>query len=142
MITIAIINGPNLNTLGTRQPEIYGTTTLQEIEKDLLTEFEKTRLSFFQSNHEGALIDHIQSLKNVDAIVINPGALTHTSIALRDALAASALPVVEVHVSNILRREPFRHHSFISGVALGMICGLGTEGYALAVRGLMARLVK
>jgi 3-dehydroquinate dehydratase-2 len=143
MITIAIINGPNLNTLGTRQPKIYGTTTLLEVEKNLHAEFAKTAsLSFFQSNHEGALIDHLQSLKNFDAIVINPGALTHTSVALRDALVATELPVIEVHVSNILGREPFRHHSFISSIALGIICGLGTGGYALAVRGLVERLAK
>lgn len=139
MLSIAVINGPNLNTLGTRQPEIYGTTTLAEIEKNLVDTYkEKASFSFFQSNDEGALIDYIQKLK-VDAIVINPGALSHTSIAIRDAIAASNLPIVEVHISNIFKREPFRHHSYVSGVALGLICGLGTEGYSLAVRALLQK---
>lgn len=138
MLHIALINGPNLNTLGTRQPEIYGTTTLLQIEEELKKEFSKNvTFTFYQSNHEGALIDFIQGLKNIDGIVINPGALTHTSIALRDALAASTLPVIEVHISNILKREPFRHHSYVSGIAMGLICGMGTVGYALAVRGFL-----
>ncbi len=138
MPKIAIINGPNLNTLGKRQPEIYGTTTLAQIERNLVEEFKELSFSFFQSNHEGALIDHIQSLES-DAIIINPGALTHTSIALRDALAACSMPIIEVHISNIFRREPFRHHSFISAVAQGLICGLGTDGYALAVRSVLSK---
>ncbi len=138
MLHIALINGPNLNTLGTRQPEIYGTTTLLQIEEELKKEFSKNvTFTFYQSNHEGALIDFIQGLKNIDGIVINPGAPTHTSIALRDALAASTLPVIEVHISNILKREPFRHHSYVSGIAMGLICGMGTVGYALAVRGFL-----
>lgn len=136
---IALINGPNLNTLGTRQPEIYGTTTLAQIEEQLKKEFSKNvTFIFYQSNHEGALIDFIQGLKNVDGIVINPGAFTHTSIALRDALAASTFPVIEVHISNILKRESFRHHSYVSGIATGLICGMGTLGYALAVRAFLS----
>lgn len=139
MMHIALINGPNLNTLGTRQPEIYGTTTLAQIEEQLKKEFSKNvTFIFYQSNHEGALIDFIQGLKNVDGIVINPGALTHTSIALRDALAASTFPVIEVHISNILKRESFRHHSYVSGIATGLICGMGTLGYALAVRAFLS----
>lgn len=139
MMHIALINGPNLNTLGTRQPEIYGTTTLAQIEEQLKKEFSKNvTFIFYQSNHEGALIDFIQGLKNVDGIVINPGAFTHTSIALRDALAASTFPVIEVHISNILKRESFRHHSYVSGIATGLICGMGTLGYALAVRAFLS----
>ncbi|MCA9507823.1 MAG: type II 3-dehydroquinate dehydratase [Myxococcales bacterium] len=133
MITIALINGPNLNTLGTRQPEIYGTQTLAQVEEQLLKQFSKNvNFTFFQSNHEGELIDFIQNLKNIDGIIINPGAFTHTSIALRDAVLAADTPIIEVHISNIFRRENFRAVSYFSDIAEGIICGMGTLGYTLA----------
>jgi 3-dehydroquinate dehydratase-2 len=134
---ILLINGPNLNLLGTREPDIYGHTTLSDIEQAAAKQAstEHARLSSFQSNHEGALIDRIQSARNesIDAIIINPGGLTHTSIALRDALAGVAIPFIEVHISNIHQREAFRHHSYLSPVARGVICGLGVDGYRLAI---------
>lgn len=134
---ILLVNGPNLNMLGTREPEVYGSTTLSDIEHAAAAQASSAGavLSSFQSNHEGVLIDRIQKAKSegVDAIVINPGGLTHTSVALRDALAAVAIPFVEVHISNIHQRETFRHHSYLSGIAVGVICGLGTEGYRLAI---------
>jgi 3-dehydroquinate dehydratase II len=135
---IAIINGPNLNLLGRREPVFYGTNTLQDIEEDLKNRFSsKTQLSFFQSNHEGALIDHVQQLSNISGIVINPGALTHTSIALRDTLVDINIPSIEVHLSNIYKREPFRRHSYFSDVCLGVISGLGPRVYGLAVQALI-----
>lgn len=134
---ILLVNGPNLNLLGTREPEVYGSTTLADIERAAAAQAAAAgaALTSFQSNHEGALIDRIQAAKteSVDAIVINPGGLTHTSIALRDALAAVAIPFVEVHISNIHQRETFRHHSYLSGIAVGVICGLGVEGYRAAI---------
>lgn len=141
---ILVIHGPNLNLLGTREPEIYGTETLSDINKELnalADEFE-IQIDFFQSNHEGKLIDRIHEAAsdNVDGLIINPGGLTHTSISLRDALAASAIPVAEVHLSNIQAREEFRQHSFVTPVALGQISGFGASGYGLALRGLLARL--
>ncbi|BBB62820.1 3-dehydroquinate dehydratase [Undibacterium sp. KW1] len=134
---LLLLNGPNLNLLGTREPATYGATTLAEIEA-AAQEQAKTagaELSFFQSNHEGALIDRIHAARNeqVDAIIINPGGLTHTSVALRDALAGVAIPFIEVHISNVHQRESFRHHSYLSAIAKGVICGLGTEGYRLAI---------
>ncbi|MBL9204711.1 MAG: type II 3-dehydroquinate dehydratase [Opitutaceae bacterium] len=142
MKTIAILNGPNLDRLGKREPEIYGRTTLADVEASLRAEFgSRAQLEFFQSNHEGALVDRIGALADarVDGIVINPGGLTHTSVVLRDALAGSALPVVEVHISNIYKREAFRHHSYTAPTAIGVITGLGIEGYFAAIRFLLQR---
>jgi len=142
-MTYLVLNGPNLNLLGTREPHIYGAETLADVERMLVDE--GTRLGVavqcFQSNHEGHLIDRIHAarLDGTRGIVINPGGLTHTSVALRDALAGVALPVVEVHISNVHKREEFRHHSYISGMAEGVIAGLGTQGYMAALRWLAAR---
>ena len=136
---VLVLNGPNLNLLGTRQPEIYGRVTLGDIEasmRDLVESIAPTvELVFFQSNHEGALIDAIQqSGMDIDAVIINPGGLTHTSVALRDALTSIDKPVVEVHLSNIHAREEFRHLSLIAPIAIGQIAGLGPAGYGLALR--------
>ena len=142
MKKIAILNGPNLDRLGKREPEIYGHTTLADLEASLRAEFgATTALDFFQSNHEGALIDKIASLADAkfDGIVINGAALTHTSVALRDALAGAHLPTVEVHISNIYKREEFRHTSLTAPVSLAVISGLGLEGYFAAVRFLLKR---
>jgi len=134
---IWILHGPNLNLLGTREPGVYGSTTLNQINEDL--EFygrdRGVKVESFQSNHEGALVDRIQSASaaGVDFIVINPAAFTHTSVAIRDALAAVAVPFVEVHLSNIHRREAFRRHSYFSDLAVGVIAGLGPAGYRLAL---------
>lgn len=134
---LLLLNGPNLNLLGTREPEVYGASTLADIEQAALAQAKAAgaALSCFQSNHEGALIDRIHAAgkEGVDAIVINPGGLTHTSVALRDALAGVAIPFVEVHISNVHRREAFRHHSFLSEIAVGTIVGLGVDGYRFAI---------
>ena len=134
---ILLLNGPNLNLRGTREPDISGRTTLDDIVSDMhaLVEAAGGKLSSFQSNHEGALIDRIHQAQrdHVDAIVINPGGLTHTSVSLRDALAGVNIPFFEVHISNIHQREPFRHHSYLSDIAKGVICGFGTDGYRIAV---------
>ena len=133
---VLVLNGPNLNMLGKRQPEIYGRETLADVEKACRAEADRLgiKVEFAQSNHEGALVDRIQAAREANAgIVINAGAYTHTSIAIHDALAAVELPVIEVHLSNIFRREPFRHHSYVSGVAKGVICGFGAHGYVLAL---------
>ena len=134
---ILLINGPNLNLLGTREPAVYGSETLEDIESAAQVQATAAgvRLNSFQSNHEGALIDRIHLARNegVDAIVINPGGLTHTSVALRDALAAVAIPFIEVHISNVHRRETFRQHSYLSDIAVGVVCGLGSEGYRAAI---------
>jgi 3-dehydroquinate dehydratase-2 len=135
---ILVLHGPNLNLLGSREPQVYGATTLDQINADLLqiAADAGAELHTFQSNHEGALIDRVQAARSDGTafIVVNPGGLTHTSVALRDAFAAVALPFIEVHLSNIHRREPFRQHSYFSDLALGVICGLGADGYRLALR--------
>lgn len=138
---IYILNGPNLNLLGTREPEIYGSQTLADIDKMSAEAATKGGFStvFRQSNHEGALVDLIQEARtHASAVVINPAAYSHTSVALLDALKAVDLPVVEVHLSNIHRREPFRHHSYVSTAATGVIMGLGAQGYVLAVEAAIA----
>ena len=138
MVKILLVNGPNLNLLGTREPAVYGSTTLADVVAMCGEEGRAlgVEVAAFQSNHEGALIDRIHAARGegVRCIVINPGAFTHTSVALRDALAGVALPFIEVHVSNVHRREPFRHHSYLSDIAAGVIVGLGPIGYRLAVR--------
>ncbi len=140
MKRIAILNGPNLNRLGKREPEIYGSTTLAELETQLASAFsDQAELIFFQSNHEGELVDRISQLADakVDGLVINGAALTPTSVALRDALLGSELRAVEVHISNIYRREAFRHTSLTGPACLGVITGLGLEGYYAAIRFLL-----
>ncbi|WP_375570997.1 type II 3-dehydroquinate dehydratase [Seohaeicola saemankumensis] len=143
MSSLLILNGPNLNLLGTRQPEVYGRTTLADIEALCATEASLFGMTtaFAQSNHEGQLIDLIHAARGTHAgIILNAGAYTHTSVALMDAISSAAVPLVEVHLSNIHSREPFRHKSFIAPVALGQICGFGATGYALAIRALAAHL--
>ena len=134
-MTILIINGPNLNLLGTREPEIYGSATLEDLNKGLETAFPEVELEFFQSNHEGDLIDRLQKAAKagVDGIVFNPAGYSHTSIALRDTIGAIGIPVVEVHISNIHARERFRHRSMTGAASVGQIAGLGVAGYHLAV---------
>ncbi|MFT7060175.1 MAG: 3-dehydroquinate dehydratase-2 [Pseudorhodobacter sp.] len=137
MKTVYLLNGPNLNLLGQRQPEIYGSETLADVERDFAALGQELGLKVdaFQSNHEGALIDRIhQARLKADAIVINPAAFTHTSVAILDALNAFDGPVIEVHISNVHKREHFRHHSYVSLRADGVIAGLGTEGYKAALR--------
>jgi 3-dehydroquinate dehydratase-2 len=135
---ILVLHGPNLNLLGSREPQVYGSTTLSEINADLtkMAQEAGSTLSCFQSNHEGALIDRIHEAReqSVGFIIINPAAYTHTSVALRDALAAVAIPFIEVHLSNVHRRESFRQHSYLSDLAQGVICGLGSAGYQAALR--------
>lgn len=134
---ILVLHGPNLNLLGTREPQVYGSTTLDQINAELekIAADAGAELNAFQSNHEGALIDRVQAarLDGTHFIIINPGAFTHTSVALRDALAGVAIPFIEVHLSNVHRREPFRHHSYFSDLAEGVIVGLGADGYRLAL---------
>ena len=136
MHTIFILNGPNLNLLGVREPSVYGHDTLADIEERCLARASALdlQIDFRQSNHEGQLVDWIQEAReSADGIILNAGALTHTSVALLDALTAAGLPVIEVHLSNIFRRESFRHRSFVSLAADGVICGLGPQGYELAL---------
>ena len=140
---ILLINGPNLNTLGRRQPEIYGRTTLPEIVERVRARAAEmdAEVVDFQSNHEGALVDFIQQeAAAADGIIINPGAFTHYSIALRDALEGADRPIVEVHLSNIYRREEFRHHSYVAGIARGQITGLGWRGYLAGLDALVGIL--
>jgi len=144
--SILVIQGPNLNLLGTREPAVYGKTTLEDIHQKLgeIAKTQSVELSTYQSNHEGELIDRIQKAKQdgVDFIIINPGAFTHTSVALRDVLAGVAIPFTEVHLSNIHQREKFRKHSYLSDIATGVICGLGAIGYELALQAAITRLQK
>ena len=144
MPKVLVINGPNLNLLGTREPEIYGATTLADVEDSLRAQGETlgVELSCFQSNHEGAIVDRIHAARTegVAWILINPGAYTHTSVAIRDALAGVAIPFVEVHISNVHRREAFRHHSYLSDVAEAVMAGFGVHGYDLALQYIALRL--
>jgi 3-dehydroquinate dehydratase, type II len=143
-MSILVLHGPNLNLLGTREPQVYGSTTLSQIDAELV-KFAADRgieLRTFQSNHEGALVDRIHQARDDGTrfIIINPAAYTHTSVVLRDALAGVAIPFVEVHLSNVHRREPFRQHSYFSDLAEGVICGLGATGYRLALEYALERL--
>ncbi|WP_027259005.1 MULTISPECIES: type II 3-dehydroquinate dehydratase [Leisingera] len=143
MTSILVLNGPNLNLLGTRQPDVYGSVTLAMVEQACADHAQTlgVSVSCFQSNHEGALIDAIHAAKGQHhGIILNAGAYTHTSIALMDALISVELPAVEVHLSNIHAREPFRHTSYIAKAALGQICGFGAQGYLLALDALKAHL--
>lgn len=143
MSNILIIHGPNLNLLGTREPEVYGRHTLTDINQQLtiLAEQEGATLQFIQSNHEGVLIDAIHQAREwAQGMLINPGAYTHTSVAIRDAIAGAGLPAVEVHLSNIHAREPFRHHSYIAPVCVGQIAGFGWRSYLLGLRALLDHL--
>lgn len=143
MPRLLVIHGPNLNMLGVREPEKYGRITLGEINAQLekMAEAQGYTLEILQSNHEGVLIDAIQAgLGRVQGVLINPGGLTHTSVALRDALLAISVPFVEVHLSNVHAREPFRRHSYLSDVAVGVVCGFGARSYELGLMGLLARL--
>lgn len=142
---ILVLHGPNLNLLGTREPEIYGRTTLADIHADMESQARaaNVQLESFQSNHEGGLIDRVQAARDegVNFIIINPGAYTHTSVALRDAFAAVQIPFIEVHLSNVHAREEFRRHSYFSDIAVGVICGLGASGYRLALDYALNRLL-
>ncbi|MCX4192603.1 type II 3-dehydroquinate dehydratase [Methylophaga sp. OBS1] len=143
MANILVLNGPNLNLLGTREPEHYGAETLADIEDRLRSMATEAghQLDFFQSNAEHALVDKLhESRQNTDFILINPAAFTHTSVALRDALAAIAIPFIEVHISNVHARESFRQHSYLSDIARGVICGLGAQGYELALQAAIKQL--
>ena len=134
MSRIEIINGPNLNLTGRREPEVYGTTTMEQYLEKLRGRFPEVQLGYFQSNVEGELIDHIQQVGfEADGLIVNLGGYSHTSVALRDALLAVSAPAVEVHISNIFAREDYRHHSLVTSACLGMVCGLGLAGYELAI---------
>lgn len=143
---ILVLHGPNLNLLGTREPDIYGSTTLADIHAmmEARAHADAVQIESFQSNGEGELIDRVQAagVEGIEFIIINPGGYTHTSVALRDALAAVRIPFIEVHLSNIHAREAFRRHSYFSDIAVGTICGLGAQGYALALDAALARIRK
>jgi 3-dehydroquinate dehydratase-2 len=143
-VSILVLQGPNLNLLGTREPGVYGHTTLADIHgtMDARARADGVRLETYQSNSEGELIDRVQAaaVEGIAFIIINPAAYTHTSIALRDALAAVAIPFIEVHLSNVHAREPFRKHSYFSDIAVGVIAGLGAQGYQLALEAALSRL--
>jgi 3-dehydroquinate dehydratase-2 len=144
--TVYVLNGPNLNLLGTREPKIYGSATLEDVEKLCRAAAKRHQLDveFRQSNHEGEIVEavHEAGAKTAAGIVINPGAYTHTSVAIRDAITAVDVPVIEVHISNIFAREHFRHHSHIAPVAKASLCGFGVDGYALAIDGLAALIAR
>lgn len=144
MKRLLAMHGPNLNLLGTREPEVYGRVTLQQIDQALSARAQQAgvELLTFQSNHEGLLVDRIQAAaaESIEYVLINPAAYTHTSVAMRDALAGVGIPFVEVHLSNVHRREPFRHHSYFSDLAEGVICGLGWKGYLYALEFALERL--
>ena len=139
---VLLINGPNLNLLGLREPEIYGKTGLKDVEARVGEFFENENIGFeaFQSNHEGAIIDFIHENRDADYVIINPGGLTHTSVSLRDALAGTELPFIEVHISNVHAREEFRHFSYLSAISQGTIVGCGTYGYLMAAELIRHRL--
>jgi 3-dehydroquinate dehydratase-2 len=140
---VLVVHGPNLNLLGTREPEVYGSTTLEEINSQLeaVGKERGCQVECCQSNHEGVLVDRIQEARGwASGILINPAGLTHSSVALRDALLATELPIVEVHLSNIFAREKFRHHSYVSGIAVGLVSGFGDESYRLGLDALLSHL--
>jgi len=142
---IAVVHGPNLRLLGRREPAVYGTDTLEDVDRavEALAAQLGTEVEFFQSNHEGAILDFVEEAAGrVDGFVVNPGALTHTSVALRDALLGVELPFVEVHLSNTAAREPFRRHSYLADVAVGAVYGFGVHSYLLGLRGLVSRIDK
>jgi len=136
MPTVLLLNGPNLNLLGTREPEIYGSTTLMEIEEQVSSVLRKHKIECetFQSNSEGEIIDWLQKWRDADFLLLNPGALTHTSVGLRDTVLANEIPFLEIHLSNVHQREEFRHHSYFSDIAIGSLVGLGIKGYLLATQ--------
>ncbi|MEG2359534.1 type II 3-dehydroquinate dehydratase, partial [Acinetobacter sp.] len=142
--SILVIHGPNLNLLGKREPEVYGYLTLEDINQQLISQAQNASISLntFQSNWEGAIVDRIHQAQQegVQFIIINPAALTHTSVAVRDALLGVAIPFIEVHLSNVHAREAFRHHSYLSDKAVGVICGLGAKGYAAALDFAIAKI--
>lgn len=145
MKEILLLNGPNLNLLGTREPSVYGTVTLQDIERQVQSVCDPhgVTVKAYQSNHEGALVDAIhEAMSTASGIIFNPGAYTHTSVALRDAIAGVGLPMIEVHISNVHKRESFRHTSLLAPVSLGQIVGLGSLGYSLAAQALLDHIYK
>ncbi len=143
-MSVLLVNGPNLNLLGTRQPEIYGTVTLADVEASVVAQGRAAGVDVacFQSNHEGAIVDRLHEARTDGTafVIINPGAFTHTSIAIRDAFAAIQVPFCEVHISNVHAREPFRRHSYLSDLAVGVIAGCGTQGYTLAMSFVLEQL--